>query len=67
MVHGTEEVRAQVNVTLTQIVGKNHRSRFLKFKDGTQYEISVPTMVVDGLLTSNRVLNKCGVVKIKCP
>lgn len=63
---GAEEVVAQIHPTLTQIIGRNSKNKYLRFRDGKTYEIQVPTMIINGLLKGDRVLNKMDQFTIKC-
>lgn len=66
VIYGTEIVQAEINSTFTQVIGKNRRPRYLKFRDGPIYEMCVPTLVIDGLLTKTRVVNKMDICTIRC-
>lgn len=67
VMYGVDEVEAQIHPTLTQLIGRNKRPRYLKFRDGKIYEIWLPTMIVNGLMKGDRILNKMDMATVKCP
>ncbi|CAD8121655.1 unnamed protein product [Paramecium sonneborni] len=64
--YGGEVVHADIHPTFSQLIGRNLKPKYIKFNDGKLYEITVPPMIINGLLKGDRVLNKLDGFLIKC-
>ncbi|CAD8122618.1 unnamed protein product [Paramecium sonneborni] len=65
-IYGGEVVLADIHPTFSELIGRNLKPKYIKFNDGKLYEISVPPMIINGLLKGDRVVNKLDGFTVKC-